>query len=317
MSETAQILRIEKISPNDGAGLRTVVFFKGCPMRCQWCSTPESQNKALELCCNTTRCTLCGQCIPSCPQKALSRGESPSRILVDKARCDSCFECVAVCPSRGLGVYGREMTVAEVMKHIARDEIFYHHSGGGVTLSGGDVLCQPEFARNLLMACKDSGLHTMAELNMFGDYKNIALILPLLDACYIDIKVMDAERHRKWTGVDNSQILHNTRQAAEALPRGALHIRLPLIWNINDDQPNIADTANFCQSLAACGELEFLPYHRLGQAAHEYTWRDYPLKELRPMTLAEARAKIDFLKDMSFSFPIKVAGETVFTAHRR
>lgn len=188
MSETAQILRIEKISPNDGTGLRTVVFFKGCPMRCQWCSSPESQKKALELCCNTARCTLCGTCIPSCPQNALSMGKTVKRILVDKDRCDSCFKCVSACPSRGLGVYGREMTVSEVMKHIARDEIFYHHSGGGVTLSGGDVLCQPQFAHDLLYACKASGLHTMAELNMFGDFQNIALILPYLDALYVDIK---------------------------------------------------------------------------------------------------------------------------------
>ena len=317
MNETARILRIEKISPNDGNGLRTVVFFKGCPMRCQWCSAPESQKKARELCCNTIRCTRCGKCVTSCPQQALSLSRALNRVLVDKDRCDSCFKCVFTCPSRGLGIYGREMSLAEVMKHIVRDEVFYHHSGGGVTLSGGDVLGQPEFARNLLAACKDSGINTMAELNMFGDFKNIALILPYLDGIYVDIKLMDAALHKKWTGVDNNRILHNTRQAAGLLPPGTLRIRTPLIWNVNDDQDNIAATAKFCRSLASCGELEFLPYHRLGQAAHEYTWRDYPLKEMRPMTPAEARAKVAFLKDMSIPFPIKVSGETVFAAHRR
>ena len=317
MSETAHILRIEKISPNDGKGLRTVVFFKGCPMRCQWCSTPESQKKALELCCNITRCTLCGKCIPSCPHQALSLKKASNRILVDKDRCDSCFKCVSTCPSRGLGTYGRQMTVSEVMKHIVRDEIFYHHSGGGVTLSGGDVLCQPEFARNLLIACKGSGIHTMAELNMFGDFKNIALLLPHLDAFYVDIKLMDAELHKKWTGVDNTGILRNTRQAAAVSPAGALRIRIPLIWNVNDDQENIAATADFCLSLASCGEMEFLPYHRLGQAAHVYTWRDYPLKDMQAMTPAEALAKVAFLKNMNFPFPIKVSGETLLTAHRR
>ena len=317
MSETAQILRIEKISPNDGTGLRTVVFFKGCPMRCLWCSTPESQKKSLELCCNTTRCSACGKCIFNCPREALSLGQTSGRILLDKEKCDSCFKCVSACPSRGLGVYGREMTVAEVMKQIVRDEIFYHHSGGGVTLSGGDVLCQPEFALSLLAACKDSGIHTMAELNMFGDFANIALLLPYLDELYVDIKLMDPELHKKWTGVDNATILENTRRASAVCPPNAVRIRTPLILGMNDDRKNIVSTANYCKSLASCGELEFLPYHRLGQAAHEYTWRDYPLKDMQPMSPTVARAKVAFLHNMNLPFPIKVSGETLLTAHRR
>lgn len=311
MNETARILRIEKISPNDGAGLRTVVFFKGCPMRCRWCSTPESQKMAPELRYQAAGCAACGECAKRCSRKALSLNRSTGRIVLDKVRCDNCFDCVAACPSGALGVYGREMTVSQVMKHIARDEIFYYHSGGGVTLSGGDVLAQPEFAMALLMACKDAGLHTAAELNMFGDFEKISGLLPYLDEIYADVKLMDGALHRQWTGVDNAGILQNILKAASFCRPGAVHIRTPLIRQVNDSPENIAATANFCTNLASCGELEFLPYHRLGQAAHEHIWRDYPLKDLPAMTSAETRDKVSFLKDKRLPFPIRVSGETV------
>ena len=192
------------------------------------------------------------------------------RVILDKHKCDSCFKCVEACHHNALGIYGREMTLPQVMKRILRDEIFYYHSGGGVTLSGGDVLCQPAFAQNILMACREAGLHTMAELNMFGGSQNIARLLPHLDEVYIDIKLMDSGRHKQWTGVENTSILQNIQKAASVSKPGALRIRPPLIWNVNDDAENIEATANYCKSLAACSEFEFLPYHRLGQAAHEW-----------------------------------------------
>lgn len=309
MSREAQILRIEKISPNDGKGLRTVVFFKGCPLRCAWCSTPESQKMAPELYYQPAKCTSCGKCVEACPQKALHQTGDTCRLIIDRDKCRRCGRCAELCPSRALGVYGERMTVEQVLKQILKDEIFYYHSGGGVTLSGGDVLCQADFARELLAGCKDSGIHTMAELDMFGDYERIAMLLPYLDAFYVDIKLMDNIQHQKWTGVDNRTILENTRRAAADSKPSALHIRVPLIWNISDTPENIHAVADYCENLSSCAELEFLPYHRLGQTTYAYLWQEYPLAKLPAMSFSDAYKKVSVLKDRSLSFPVKVSGK--------
>lgn len=203
------------------------------------------------------------------------------------------------------------MTLAEVMKEIEKDEIFYHHTGGGVTLSGGDVLVQADFAREVLIQCKENGLHTMAELDMYGNYREAAKILPYLDGFYIDLKNMDDADHKKWTGVSNRTILANTIQAAKDCKDKSLCIRVPLIWEINDSYENILNTAEFCESLATCDELEFLPYHRLGQATYDNLQRDYPLKHLPAMSYEEAYERVSFLKDLDLSFPVKIAGKVI------
>lgn len=309
MSREAQLLRIEKISPNDGMGLRTVVFFKGCPLRCKWCSTPESQKANEELYYQFAKCLSCGTCIDSCSQKALCISKSTGRVVIDPDKCNQCFSCTRVCPSGALGVYGKKMTVEQVMKQILKDEIFYYHSGGGVTLSGGDVLCQAQFAQELLAECKDAGIHTMAELDMYGSYDNVAKLLPLLDEFYVDIKLMDSRLHRQWTGVDNQSVLVNTRKAALAC--NTLRIRVPLIWGINDTKENILETAEYCRSLKTCKELEFLPYHRLGQSTYEFIGRKYSLEQMPPMTFDEAYERISILKRLKLPFPIKVAGKII------
>lgn len=310
MSKTAQILRIEKISPNDGKGLRTVVFFKGCPLKCVWCSTPESQKMASEIYYQAAKCVSCGVCTVNCPQEALSLQNN--RILqIDRQKCRSCFTCTDVCTTGALGIYGKQMTVKEVLKQILKDEIFYYHSGGGVTLSGGDVLRQADFARELLIGCKEAGIHTMAELDMFGDYECVAKLLPYLDAFYVDLKIMDSIQHKKWTGVDNHTILENTKKAAQECKKGALHVRVPLIWNINDSQENIIKTAEFCKNLASCQELEFLPYHRLGQITYEYLGKTYALEQLSAMTWKDAWERVKCLEELQLPFETKIAGRPI------
>lgn len=313
MGKNAQILRIEKISPNDGMGLRTVVFFKGCPLRCRWCSTPESQKMHTELYHQADRCVLCKRCIDACPEGALSikKEDGADRVVQDPEKCSVCLKCVDVCPQGALGSYGKEMSVEQVMKIICRDEVFYHHSGGGVTLSGGDVLRQADLAREILIACQDSAIHTMAELDMYGDYSAVEKILPYLDAFYVDIKCMDGRIHKEWTGVDNDSILENTRRAARACKTGALHIRVPLIPGVNDSRKNIMETAGFCRSLEDCAELEFLPYHRLGQSTYGYLGRDYLLKDIPAMTFDEAYERTAFLKKMDLPFPVRISGKLI------
>ncbi|MCD8351026.1 MAG: glycyl-radical enzyme activating protein [Planctomycetaceae bacterium] len=311
MTRKAHILRIEKISPNDGAGLRTVVFFKGCTMRCAWCSTPESLKLGEELCYRAAKCTACGTCASSCPNKAVRLDTATGTVVIDGAACTNCGLCAQLCPTGALSIYGKQMTVTQVMQQIHKDEIFYYHSGGGVTLSGGDVLCQPEFARDLLMACKDSGIHTMAELNMYGSYESVEMVLPYLDEYFVDLKVMDTAKHRQWTGVDNTSILENTARASAAGRPSTLHARVPLVWGINDDADNIRATANYCQSLASCAELEFLPYHRLGQATYTNIGKPYLLEDLPTMTYADAYERVAFLQSMNLPFPVKISGRLV------
>lgn len=260
------VLRIEHLSPDDGSGLRTVVFLKGCAMRCIWCSTPESHRPEPEY------------------------GESAS----------------------GRIQYGSIMTVREVMEEIKKDEVFYYHSSGGVTLSGGDILCQPEFSRDILKVCRERLYQTAAELNMYGSTDRLRMLLPYLDEVYADVKMMDPQKHFRYTGAELSGILHNIRYAARSLPPGALHIRVPLVPGINDDRENITATAGFCETLgAAVGSLEFLPYHRLGITTYQYLKRNYLLTEKPAMTRAEACQRTAFLLERGYSFPLLIAGSPI------
>lgn len=311
MSRKAQILRIEKISPHDGAGLRTVIFFKGCPLRCAWCSTPESQEMEREIYYQSERCVLCAECIKTCTEKAISIDILNKVLQIDKKKCMSCYKCVDVCTKNALGIYGKQMTVTEVMKEILKDEIFYYHSGGGVTLSGGDVLQQADFAKELLRECKDAGIHTMAELDMFGSYEHIKKLLPDLDAFYVDLKVMDHVQHKKWTGVDNTVILENVKKAAQECRRGALHVRVPLVFHVNDSFENIKETAEFCEKLNDCQELEFLPYHRLGRNTYKCLGRNYLFSDMPVMIWQEAWERVSCLKEKKYPFPIKIAGKVI------
>ena len=311
MNKKALILRIEKVSSKDGKGLRTVVFFKGCPLQCAWCSTPESQLPLNEIYYQKESCILCGRCVAACPEHALSISNNDAEIIRDEKKCNNCLICAQVCPTRSFKVYGKEMTVEEVMKQIHKDEIFFYHSGGGVTLSGGDVLCQAEFARDLLSACKDSVINTSAELDMYGEYNRIKMLLPYLDSFYVDIKIMDPEMHKKWTGVDNRTILENIKRASADCNQNALHVRVPLIWDINDSRKNVLETAEFCRGLANCAELEFLPYHRLGLNTYRLLNREYKLDSLPAMDFDDAWQRVSFLCQSDWSFSIKISGQDI------
>ena len=151
----------------------------------------------------------------------------------------------------------------------------------------------------------------MAELDMFGDYECVAKLLPYLDAFYVDLKIMDSIQHKKWTGVDNHTILENTKKAAQECKKGALHVRVPLIWNINDSQENIIKTAEFCKNLASCQELEFLPYHRLGQITYEYLGKTYALEQLSAMTWKDAWERGKCLEELQLPFETKIAGRPI------
>ena len=310
---TATILRIEHTSISDGEGMRTVVFFKGCPLRCAWCSTPESHLRQREVYYKKERCAGCRRCAAACPQGALTVSEDAAAgfILRDAQRCVNCFACVDACLYGAMRIYGREMTVHQVMREIEKDQVFYFHSGGGVTLSGGDVLMQTDFAEELLKECVDSAIDTAAELDLFGPWENVRRIVPLLSHFFVDLKLMDPQKHVRWTGQSNETILENLRRADEICAPGAIRVRVPLIRGINDDEENLRKTAEFCSTLQNVSAIEFLPYHRLGIHAYEQLQRPCVLKDEPRMSREEALEKVTFLKEGSWPFVLLLDGEEI------
>ncbi len=311
MERTAHILRIEHISITDGEGMRTVVFFKGCPLRCAWCSTPESHRMEPEVYYKKECCRFCGSCLVCCPQGALRFAEDRQGVIRDREKCTNCGACVEACAYHAMKVYGKRMTVSQVMREIEKDSMFHFFSGGGVTLSGGDLMLQADFARELLLACKDICMNTAAELDLYGAWENVEKVIPLLDSFYVDLKLMDSGRHQQWTGVGNESILANLRRAAEICAPGAIHIRTPVVWHITDAPENLLAVAEFCRELPNCVELEFLPYHRLGLHAYQQLGMEYSLVALPRMSYSEAWDKIAEVRNRHWPFRLKLAGEVL------
>ncbi len=314
MELTANILRIERISLSDGEGMRTVIFFKGCPLQCAWCSTPESQKAAPEMYYKKERCKACGKCIIACPEHALTFDLASRTVIRDHTKCTACGKCKEACPYQAQLMYGKVMTVKQVVREILKDELFYWHSGGGVTFSGGEALLYPDFVREVIMECKEVAINTAAELAMNVPFENVQKVVPYLDFFYVDVKSMDPAVHKRWTGVDNAQILDNIRKASDICRPGAIHIRTPLIWDINDDRESVRRIAEFCASLKNCSELELLPYHRLGTHAYEELNRPYPLAGLNSMSEDTAKEKAGELLNRKWPFDIRAAGHLIYKA---
>lgn len=274
---TGHVLRIERSSLHDGDGLRTVVFLKGCPLRCRWCSTPESQLAKKELGFREIRCTGCGTCASVCKAGAIRmEGGRPIR---DAGLCKLCFECEKACPNLAWQRYGTDMTSEELAREIAKDEIFYFHSGGGVTFSGGEPLDQAAFVADVMSRCREHGIHTAMETSLYAKMEQIEKVLPHLDLLFTDLKVMDREAHRRAAGVDNQLILDNLRAVNAGRFSGPIHIRIPVMPGINDDEENLKETVCFCDPLKKIEEIELLPYHRLGIETYRNLRREYALSE--------------------------------------
>ena len=236
MGKTGRIFNIQRFSIHDGPGIRTIVFFKGCYMRCAWCCNPESQR----------------------------------------------FEIETMMENGKEKIVGKDVTVEEVMPEILADKPFYRRSGGGVTLSGGEILCQPEFAAELLKECKACGLHTAVESTAVASFDKIEMILPYLDLYLMDVKHMNSEKHKEYTGWGNERILENAKKIAASGVE--LIIRTPVVPTFNDSAEDIRAIAKFAAGLEGVKEYHLLPYHRLGQDKYAGLERNYSLKEIEPPT---------------------------------
>ena len=256
------VFNLQKYSVQDGPGIRTTVFLKGCPLCCAWCHNPEGIAPRRELVVVENHCTACGACRRACPfAEAFAQagdGAWPTR----NEPCTLCGACVEACPTGARQLIGRDMTVAEVMAEVRRDRIFYEDSGGGVTFSGGEPLLQAAFLLELLGACRAEGLRTAVDTCGFGCTEHLVAAGKLADLVLYDLKLMDDTRHRQFTGVSNRPILENLR-ALDDVHRN-IWIRVPVIPGVNDDEASLEAIARFVTPLRGVRQINLLPFHKTG-----------------------------------------------------
>jgi pyruvate formate lyase activating enzyme len=287
------IFDLKKYSINDGPGIRTTAFLKGCPLRCQWCHNPEGQSFLPELMVRASRCLQdCLECLASCEPKALNKvGGIP---VVDREKCNACGACAEACPTQALEMVGRRVSASELMAEIEKDRIFYEESGGGVTFSGGEPLAQPEFLAEVLAICRKKGLHTTVDTCGHVPLEAFAAVAGLVDLFLFDLKVIDEAKHREFTGRSNRLIQQNLRYLATKGKR--INIRLPLVPGVNDDAENIRQSADFIRSIGGVSEISLLPYHKLGKEKYKGLHKASPSERFAPPSakaLKRIRAELE------------------------
>jgi pyruvate formate lyase activating enzyme len=292
------IFDIRKYSIHDGPGIRTTVFFKGCPLRCWWCHNPEGQDVEPELVYRKSRCLGCDECSKSCQREAISL--VAQSISVNREKCVPCNNCCRVCPSDALSIAGKQMTVKEILEEIEKDRTFYEESRGGVTFSGGEPLMQPDFLNALLNECKERATHTAVNTCGFAQYEIIDRIRDKVDLFLYDIKTMDNRKHRKYTGASNEQILKNLKKLAES--GSSIVISFPIIPGINDDDKNVTRTAKFISSLPNIQQVNLLPYHRAGIEKYKNLGKPYKLDKIQP----PSNQRVKSVKEKMEAFGIRV-----------
>jgi pyruvate formate lyase activating enzyme len=254
------VFNIQRFSVNDGPGIRTTVFFKGCPLHCRWCHNPESIAQVQELVLRSDRCVRCGDCFSHCRNGAIQRANGGYTTIRDA--CVECGECIEVCSAEAREIAGKEMDVAEVMKEIEKDVIFYEQSGGGASFSGGEPLLQHEFLFSLLEACNGKGIHTVVDTTGFTSPEILQKLSRFVDLFLYDLKTMDDSKHVEYIGVTNSLILGNLKRLAEWGKE--VVVRMPIIPGVNDDTAGLRQAGEFIQSLGNVREIHLLPYHTTG-----------------------------------------------------
>lgn len=304
--QTGIVLRIEKTSIHDGSGLRTVVFLKGCPLRCRWCSTPESQRSSIEIGLLRHKCDGCGLCGDACPEECFATGED-GRFVFEAQKCTQCLECVDSCPTGAIKAYGETMTVSQVLEQISKDEVFYFFSGGGVTISGGECLAQPDFVEPILRECRSRGIDTAIETSLYATWDSIARVLPYLNSLFVDIKNSDSGSHKNFTGVGIEIIWENLRRLDALDLTLPIYVRIPLVPGVNDSDKNLRSILAGVSQLNKVKGIEILPYHRLGVATYEHLGREFSLKNIQTPSQRYLEERETFLKSQGTGIPINIS----------
>jgi pyruvate formate lyase activating enzyme len=272
------VFNIQKYSVHDGPGIRTVVFLKGCPLHCLWCSNPESMHAKPQLAYNRDKCLTfdsCMRCLETCSAGALKMDED-NRVRVDRNLCNNCLECTAACPSLALYAYGKRMKVEEVISTVEEDGIFYSRSGGGMTLSGGEPLHQADFAIAILEEARRRRINTAMETSGYCNGDKLEVACRFLNTLLFDIKTMDPQKHKALTGVSNEIILENLKKVRTSFPELPVLVRTPVIPEVNDSEEDLRRILEFIRGMPNL-RFEMLPYHRLGMPKYGYLGRNFPM----------------------------------------
>ncbi|MDP3643752.1 MAG: glycyl-radical enzyme activating protein [Bacteroidota bacterium] len=275
------IFDIKRYAISDGPGIRIVIFLKGCNLNCAWCHNPESISAETERMYSQEKCIKCGTCMMACPEKAITL--TPDGIISDTERCNMTGRCAEVCPTKAIEISGRPMEISEIMNEIEKERVFFDQSGGGVTFSGGEPLLQSEFLIELLDECGRRGIHRAIDTAGLAKTEFILNIAKRTDFFLYDLKMMDSEKHRKWTGVPNEKILENLKILAETGAK--IIIRIPMISGVNDDIENMEATARFVSELSGeKKEVNLLPYHKIAQTKYQKLGRPEEFQLLQEPT---------------------------------
>ena len=309
---TGKLYDIQGFSVHDGPGIRLTLFFKGCPLRCPWCHSPESQAFHTELNWMEIKCVgmeKCGRCLNVCPHGAITPGKMKAAldgsgeiqlVSVDRSKCDNCGACAKACMAKALYMCGTDYTLDEIMDIARRDEPFFKRSGGGVTISGGECLCQPEFTLALLKRLKEEGMHTAVDTTGFVKWEIIESILPYTDVFLYDIKGMDSALHKQVIGVPNELILENARKIAAN--GGKFQIRIPVMPMYSDSAEVFDEIGKFCLELGdAVDVVQILPYHNLGTVKWERLQANKPIFEANPPSDELIQKRKKQLEDMGLN----------------
>jgi len=294
------VFNVMRFSLHDGPGIRTTVFLKGCPLRCWWCHNPESQSPTPEVIYFEERCVRSGECVRACPHQAL---RWDGQLLLDALRCQRCGGCASACPTGARELAGHKMTVPDLLAEVSKDRVFFEESGGGVTISGGEPLMQAEFVETVLAACRVDRIHTVLETCGFAEWRTVERVAANVDLFLYDLKLIDVERHRHYTGVTNDLILDNLRRLSE---RGsAIVVRVPVVPGVNDDRTSLEALSAFLSPLGL-RNVDLLPYHRIGSEKYHRLRLPYRMAGVPTPTAERMEALATHLR--SDGFQVRVGG---------
>lgn len=297
------VFDIQRFSLDDGPGIRTAVFLKGCPLRCVWCSNPESQKLEPELAYFSSNCVLCAQCVKNCPEKALTVGKE--KILIDRRHCTVCGECEKHCNHGALQIIGKKMSVSEVIAEVLRDRPFYEESGGGITITGGEPLFQADFTASLLQASRKEMIGTAIETCGFGSRESFQKIVEYTDIVLFDVKLISEDLSSKYTGVTSEGIIQNLK-TVDSLGKD-IYIRFPLIPGYTDTEENLFAIAGLVKSLQNVIEIDILPFHQYGKHKYSSLGYEYPLEDKDPIQRDDAGWVTDFFEEKNIR--VKLFGQ--------
>jgi len=299
---TGRIFEIERYAINDGPGIRTLIFLKGCSLHCIWCCNPESQVTQPQLVYWKTKCLGCGRCVEVCEDDVLTLTEDG--IVIDRKKCRRCGACADICYAEALVLVGKEMTSEEVLDEVLKDELFYRKSGGGVTFSGGEPFEQSAFVMRTAELCRKHGIHTAVETCGAVPWETLEASLPFIDLYLYDLKVVDSAQHERCTGVPNERILDNFKRLVSA--GKDMRVRVPVIPGYNDRDKDLRSLIEFLHTKAPGVPVDLLPYHRLGRSKYERLDLGYGLDGVEPPSperMNELRAWFE-----KAGFPVTIGG---------